>query len=742
MTSNIFRDYAVQYADLGFAVFPLIPGSKFPFKGTNGSLNATTNLEEVAQMAAGVPNANIAIAPAFSGYFVLDEDPRNGGDESLATLPPLPETLTTNTGGGGHHFWFKRPADLDEVTCTSVGRGLDIKGLHSGYVLAPPSLHPNGSVYEWGSTAPVADAPAWLIEKILDVGEKKKTNEALSSPVEANSFLLGRAFEKIGWLGPQIKNGVFIVRCPNEGAHTSGKSFDSGTVIFAPENGGIGTFHCSHAHCVGLGKVILNRFPPDLITERDCTELAARCKETDLGNAERLGLRYGTQIRYNKPFRTWFFWNGRFWEENSAKVQEMAKDSARKIWKEIEIVEAFLLSDDDDKKKVRRAKHAKDSEKSSGIQAAITLATSAHPIGINELDANPWLLNVPNGTVDLYVGGLRPHQRENLITKIAACDFDPDARSDIWERFLIKVTNGDDELSSYIQRAVGCGLIGEAYEKCFWFIYGPPDGGKSTFISAVSGVLGDYHVASDADTWLVRQQIGGNRGDVVRLRGARLTTCVEIKKGSKFDEQLIKAVTGGDVITQAAKYKDEVSFKPTFSLWFAANDCPTIRDDDVGMWKRVRRIPFVHSIPKIEQDPGLRHRLAAPDVQRAILAWAVRGCRLWQVQGLGTCKAVEASSEAYRAEMDRLGEFFEDSCTFAPNTEVSRTSLRMAYDRWCFTNSVRNPVTPRELSERLRSQPGVTEKKLHGERMWAGVGLKPTGGQVVPLFGAGAHGGT
>lgn len=733
MSATIFLDYAAQYAEMGLAVFPLIPGSKLPFKGTNGSLNATTDLTEVAKMAAGVPNANIAIAPGVSGLFVVDEDPRNGGDEALATLPPLPETLTTNTGGGGRHFWFKRPTTLDEVTCTSIGRGLDIKGLHSGYVLAPPSLHPNGSVYDWGSTAPVAEAPPWLVQKILAVGEQRKTSTELNAPAEADSFLLGRAFEKIGWLGPQIKNGVFSVRCPNEGQHSSGKPFDSSTVIFAPENGGIGVFHCSHAHCIGLGKNILNKFPPDLITERDCTELAARCKETDLGNAERLGLRYGNQIRYNKPFRTWFFWNGRLWEENSAKIQELAKSSARKIWKEIDIIEAFLLTDDDDKKKARRATHAKNSEKAANIQAALTLATSAHPVNIDELDANPWLLNVPNGTVDLYAGQLRPHQRENMITKVAACDFDHGARSEIWEQFLVKTTNGDAELSAYIQRAIGCALVGEAFEKCFWFVYGPPDGGKSTFITAVSNVLGDYHVASDADTWLIRQQVGGNRGDIVRLRGARLSTVVEIKKGSKFDEQLIKAVTGGDTITQAAKYKDEVSFKPTFSLWFAANDCPTIRDDDAGMWKRVRRVSFVNSIPKPEQDLNLRHKLATPDVQRAILAWAVTGCRLWRTYGLGTCTAVEASSEAYRTEMDRLGEFFEDECVFGPGTETTRTAIRAAYDRWCFTNSVRVPLTPRELSDRIRSRPGVVEKKSHGDRVWTGIGLRGGGPPTVSL---------
>ena len=727
---TIFADYAPEYASMGLAVFPLIPRDKFPLKGTHGELDASNDPDEVARMAAGVPKSNIGIAPAASGLFVVDIDPRNNGDKTLATFPPLPETLTTNTGGGGQHYWFRRPPTLDETTCTNIGPGVDIKGLRAGYVVAPPSIHPSGRAYEWANTAPIAEAPDWLVQKILASGKARKEHTALSAPVDADSFLLGRAFGRMGWLGPQIKNGVFAVLCPNEGLHSGGKPLSGGTVIFAPEDGGPGVFFCSHtSHCKGLGKDILSRLRPDLITEHDCAELAARCKETDLGNSERLGIRYGQQIKYCKPLRTWFVWNGRQWEEDDAKVQELAKSSARKIWREIDVLAALLLEDEGDKKKMRRATHAKNSEKASNIAAAMSLASSAHAVSVGDLDADLWLLNVQNGTIDLRTGVLRPHARDDLITKIGTCDYDPFARSALWETFLAGVTGGDTDLAAYLQRAIGCALVGEAHEKAFWFIYGPPDGAKSTFISVVSEILGDYHVASDADTWLLRPQLGGNRGDIVRLRGARLTTVVEIKKDSKFDEQLIKAVTGGDVLTQAAKYKDEISFKPTFSLWFAANDCPAIRDDDTGMWKRVRRVPFTNVIPKAKQDPNMRHRLRTPEVQRAILTWAVQGCLEWQRSGLGTCKAVEQSSEEYRNENDKFGEFFEGSCVFEPGAEVSRTALYSQFEFWCRSGSTKL-LTPKEFAGRIRGRPGVGEKMVHGVRSWTGVRLATAAEQV------------
>lgn len=128
--------------------------------------------------------------------------------------------------------------------------------------------------------------------------------------------------------------------------------------------------------------------------------------------------------------------------------------------------------------------------------------------------------------------------------------------------------------------------------------------------------------------------------------GSRLVSSVEVRKGAKFDEAIIKAITGGDAISAAVKYEDEVTFYATCALWLAANDAPVIRDDE-GAWSRARRIPFVHPLLKERQDPTTRAKLRKPAKRVAILAWAVQGCLTWQAEWMGASAAVVS----YTAEL-------------------------------------------------------------------------------------------
>ena len=439
---------------------------------------------------------------------------------------------------------------------------------------------------------------------------------------------------------------------------------------------------------------------------------------TDIGNAERFVARYREQIRYCPPRKRWLIWLGQRWTwDDRSKVVQFAKATVRGIYEEA----AYAT---DDKLREATAKHARASERSARVQAMIQLAQSEDGIPVlpHELDADPWAFNVANGTIDLRTGKLRPHRRGDLITKLSPVDYEPGARSDLWERYLSDATGGDADLSAYLQRAVGYALQGTIKEKAFWFLHGPPDGMKSTFIDAIDGALGEYHVPTSFETWLTQSNVGGNRGDLVRLLGARLVSSVEVRKGSRFDEAIIKAVTGGDAITAAAKYEAELTFYATFALWLAANDAPTIRDDDEGAWSRVRRIPFTHPLPKDQQDANMRERLREPAERAAILAWAVDGCLAWQRDGMGSCAAVDASSAAYRAEMDRVAGFFDERCAFGRDAKVNTSALRHSYEEWCREQGVRVPLSGKDFAARLHDRQ-CEQGKSNGKRVWRGVRL-------------------
>ncbi|RYZ03020.1 MAG: bifunctional DNA primase/polymerase [Myxococcales bacterium] len=259
----IFLRAASAYAELGFHVLPIAGRGKAPLC-RRGERDATRDPAILHDWARRWPTANIGIAPSKSGHFVLDIDVRNFGDESLAALPVLPSTVTALTGGGGFHLWFRRNTELDDVRRTTLPvdgvdvSGIDVKGLLSGYVVVPPSQHPNGRRYRWEASSRLGEAelalpPVWLVRRLSNNARRARRPRALGASVEAETFYLGLVFKLAGWLGDEVRPGVFAVRCPTEQFHSTGRPFDSSTVIFAPSPGSRdrrGVFYCAHSsHC-------------------------------------------------------------------------------------------------------------------------------------------------------------------------------------------------------------------------------------------------------------------------------------------------------------------------------------------------------------------------------------------------------------------------------------------------------------------------------------------------------------
>lgn len=370
-------------------------------------------------------------------------------------------------------------------------------------------------------------------------------------------------------------------------------------------------------------------------------------------------------------------------------------------------------------------KHAVRSESEHKLRAALTLAETEKRIVINaeDLDADSWLLNVANGTLDLRSGELREHAREDLLSKLSPVRRDPDALSTLWERFLERITGGDRELQAFLQRAVGYSLTGDTSEEKLFFAHGPAASGKSTFMEAVKAMLGEYATTVDFETFLKRKGDSGVRNDIARLAGARIAIGVEVDEGKRLAEGLVKTLTGGDTVSARFLYKEFFEFRPQFKLWLAANDRPRVSATDTGMWRRIAQVPFTEVIPENERDPNLKQALKSdPAAQSAILNWALEGCRSWQRDGLQVPDRVKAYTEEYREENDPLRDFFEERCTFSATGTVTRKDLRHAYGQWAQANG-EHVVHPKTLASALRAR-GVTEgAKIGGERSWQGIAL-------------------
>lgn len=438
---------------------------------------------------------------------------------------------------------------------------------------------------------------------------------------------------------------------------------------------------------------------------------------TDMGNAQRLVARHGDNIRFCHIWDKWLIWDGACWKiDETSEIVRLAKDTVRNIY-----AEAAQTFDDEERKAI--GKHAQKSESEQRIKAMINLAQSELAISVkpNQLDADPWLLNVKNGTLNLHTGVLMPHKKEDLITKIVSIVYNPEVTCDLWNAFLNKVMNYNKELIAYVKRAIGYSLTAKVNEQCMFFMYGTGKNGKTTFIEIIKNIVGDYWQKAPTEM-LMMKQYGSNSipNDIARLPGARFVVAREVEEGKRLAESLVKDLTGGDTLVARFLHREFFEFAPTHKLWLYGNHKPIIQGTDEGIWRRIHLIPFSVCIPVQERDPKLGEKLFAE--LSGILAWAVQGCQEWQNIGLNPPQAVLQATKDYREEMDIFTSFLNACCLVEANLKVKMKDLYEEYTQWCEDNGER-AASQRTFSLRLQERGFSKHRGTGGLYYWFGLGL-------------------
>jgi putative DNA primase/helicase len=396
---------------------------------------------------------------------------------------------------------------------------------------------------------------------------------------------------------------------------------------------------------------------------------------TDAGNAERMAASYGDRLRFDHRRQRWLIYEGHRWQEDAmAKVYRAAKESARALYHD-----APHCGDQNRRENV--SKHALRSESRNKIEAALTLAKSEPPIADDgeSWDLDPFLLGVENGVVDLRTGELRRGQREDGITMAVPIPFDPMAERVRWERFVLEVLNGDAELYSFVQRAVGYSLTGDTREQCLFLCHGTGRNGKSTFLRVLQEIAGDYGANTPFST-LEYHQRSAIPSDVAALVGKRLVTSSETTATCRLNESRIKALTGGDPMTARFLHQDYFTFDPQAKFWLAVNHRPRVYDDSYAFWRRVHLIPFEVQFTDETDQRDLREELRSK--YQGVLAWAVEGAVLWQSEGLEPPESVRVATEAYRAENDVLSDFINDCLELDSAGKAPAGATFKAYQSW------------------------------------------------------------
>jgi putative DNA primase/helicase len=383
--------------------------------------------------------------------------------------------------------------------------------------------------------------------------------------------------------------------------------------------------------------------------------------------------------------------------------------------------EAAKINDETGRTEIR--KHSLKSQNAQRLAAMISLAESETGITLStdKLDADPYLLGVQNGVIDLRTSTFGAAERGDYVTKFAGTAFDLDARCPQWGEFLKKILIGD-ELIKYVQRAIGYAITGLTGEEVMFILWGHGANGKSTFRETVFALLGNYAVGADASMLVTNKRAGGATPDLARLHGRRLVTINETDQNDILNESRVKFITSHDIITARNLYQEPFDFTPTHKAFVTTNHKPIVRGTDEGIWRRLHLLPFTETIPINERDRNFRQNVLMPELP-GILNWALEGLRAYQKDGLNPPQGVLLATQEYRADMDLVGRWLEERCDQDPQGKETSAALYGDYELWAKAE-IGFTMTPiafgRELGDR-----GFEKITVNRARGFGGLKLRP-----------------
>lgn len=718
---------ALEYARRGLPVFPCSIQKKPLTK--HGFKDATTDEQTIQQWWSKAPKSSIGIATGSpSGLLVVDVDLPDGPD-SLSKLEeehrPLPVTLEQRTGSGGRHLIFKNPVGVTiKNSAGKIGLNLDIR-CEGGYIIAPPSRGWNskaecetGTQYEWVNDLPIAEAPGWLID-MLRVEKKpdRKAKERPATPGHGTSSPYGLAAveQEIAILAStpegkrneQLNKTAFALAQLVAGGELDWERVES-ELLMAAER--IGLSEEEARNTIASGMEAGYKEPRSAPATPNIYHL------TELGNAERFRDQHGDDVRYDFSRKQWLLYDGKRWKVGAGdKVRRMAHKTAKNLY-----VLAAQATDNDMAQKI--SKWAGQSCKSASITAMLKEAAALLSIDSAILDAEPWLFNCGNCTINLLTGEAHKHRKEDWLTKISPVDYDPDAKAPLFQKVLHTCFAEKQELIDFLQRFAGYSLSGSIKEQCIFIWWGSGANGKSTILNALAEASGDYAQTTRPETLMVKRG-DGIPSDLAKLKGARLVTAAEAEDGHRLAESQIKQMTGGEKIQARALYQDWFEYVPEFKIVLCTNHRPIIRGDDHAIWRRIRLVPFTVTIPEKDRDKDLPEKLKAE--LAGILTWMVAGAAEWMKTDLGMPTEVKEATDSYQSEQNIIKIFLDSCCTIKTDEIVESQVIFQAFDRWRTGEGFRK-FTQAKLG-RMLSDLGFEKSRMPGvgRTIYQGLSLIP-----------------
>ncbi|OPY36756.1 MAG: hypothetical protein A4E35_01866 [Methanoregula sp. PtaU1.Bin051] len=423
---------------------------------------------------------------------------------------------------------------------------------------------------------------------------------------------------------------------------------------------------------------------------------------TEVGNSEVFVEIFGDEVKYCYEMRRWLYWDGNRWKiDVSGKTEQKARTVVIGIYQDAARTEDVEL-------RQRILRHAERSNTAAGFRNILTCARSDLAISENDLDINGYLFNVRNGTIDLRTFELRPHNKEDLLSKIANVEYVPGAECPAWKEHIQTIFDNSQNLIDTFQEIAGYSLAGIGNpEAGFFVLHGKGRNGKSVTLRVLEHIFGDYgtNIAPQTLAWMKGDRV---RTDLLHMKGARLITCTEPKKSIRLDDGLIKSLTGQDRLTARHLYGEEIDFNISGTLFLATNYRPKIDDQSVAMWHRVWLIPFDHFFPPEQQDTGIYEKLIAEGP--GIFNWLLEGWKRYCDTGkLRKCGKIASETREYQNSEDVFYEFLKKYVIDPndPTCRIKASEFYKQYSVWCLDEGIQKisqTAFGREMGIRFRKE--------------------------------------
>ena len=690
------KEWALHYAEMGLAVFPLACRDKVPAV-VGGCKVATTERTTIERWWDKNPQYNIGIATGnkSSGLVVIDLDvDKNKGIDGYDVLRDwqnkhgkLPETWQSITGRGGYHYFYKDAI----VHSNRVGlyEGVDIRG-EGGYIVAPPSVHPNGNIYEW-EQGPEEYEIAQVDNIVNDFlkGEKQRRDSEHKTNFKVPELIPeGKRVDTIVRLIASLRTKGLdddaikaAVRVENEkrcNPPLKEKELEKAVFPALKRDWQVNSPYYNNFNAMNEND---NKYVNEVLKKLNELNAVERFPMNDRGSADLFATVFMDVSRYNPTKKDWMYYDGTRWVADQEGMR--AKRNAKTLADVLVRYSATVFLPDD-----KRQSYIKYAAGMMNYRSRNVMVTDAKDLNFfenMELDKDDFFINCRNCVLDLSEDQPKvlEHNADLLLSKICNASYNPAADCTLWKKTVNEIMQGDTAKIKYLQKMSGRFLTGDTSEEEFYIFFGATTrNGKSTITEILLYLLGDYATTISPESLAIKANKDSRTAspDIAKLAGTRLVVASEPPRRMLFDSSLVKTLTGRDTVSARFLHENEFQFKPKFKLILNSNYLPVINDKTVFSSNRVKVIPFERHFAEKEQNKHLKEQLQQ-EID-GILNWCIEGLYMYRKEGLEPPEAVRTATHEYSEDSDKTGKFISE-CLVRSEHNLAAKDVYEKYSQWC-----------------------------------------------------------